>query len=467
MSRLLLATLLILLSACSSNDDGPTGGAGLAVSIAGLPAGVDADVTVAGPGFNRTLTASETFADVPPGMYSVTARNALNGSAIFAPRAAMQSVVVAAGGVTQAVVTYDPAGTLRLGLQQFVTTGLAAPLFMTAPADDARLFVAERAGRLRIIRNGALLPTPVLDISLRVSTAGEGGFLSFAFDPLFAANGFLYVHFTDPTGDVAVERFQISAGNPDVADPASALRIITITHRTFINHKGGRIAFGPDGFLYLSVGDGGGGGDPSGNGQNQDTLLGKLLRLDVANASAAQPYAIPPSNPFVGQASRRPEIWAYGLRNPWRYAFDAAAGLLYIADVGQAQREEVDVAPASAAALNYGWNLMEGTLCFAVTPCAPQGLTAPVLDYDHGAGCSIIGGFVYRGSAIPELRGRYFYSDLCSGWLRSLRYSGGQAAEQVDWSITNVGQIVSFGEDADHELYMLTAGNALYRIVRQ
>jgi glucose/arabinose dehydrogenase len=358
-----------------------------------------------------------------------------------------------------------PAAPPVLGLVP-VITGLDQPVFLASPPGDSRLFIVERPGRIRLFKNGALVAAPVLDISARVSTSGERGLFSVAFDPGFPANGFLYVNFTDPSGDVAVERFRIPPATPDVADPA-ALRILTVPHRDFDNHNGGRVAFGPDGFLYFSIGDGGGGGDPSGNGQDLDSLLGKLLRIDVSHASGAQPYVIPPGNPFVAQPGRRPEIWAYGLRNPWRFAFDAATNLLYIGDVGQAQREEVDVAPVNAAGLNYGWNRMEGTLCFASSPCSASGLALPVVEYAHDAGCSIIGGFVYRGNAIPALGGHYFYSDLCAGGLRSFRYDGTAAVEQATWSIPDVGSIYSFGEDAAGELYMLATSNIVYRIIQQ
>ena len=282
-----------------------------------------------------------------------------------------------------------------LALQE-VVAGLSSPLFLAAPAGDARLFIVERPGRIRILRNGTLLVTPFLDVSSRVSTAGEGGLLSMAFDPQYASNGLFFVYLTDPSGDIAIERFRVSAGNPDVADPAP-LRIIAIAHRSFSNHKGGLVAFGPDGFLYFGTGDGGGGGDPLGNAQNLNALLGKMLRLDVSNASAAQPYAIPPQNPFIGQAGRRGEIWAYGLRNPWRHAFDAATGLLYIADVGQDRIEEVNVAGVPSAGLNYGWNVTEGSQCYPGDPCNKQGITLPALEYAHDAsgGCSISGGRVF------------------------------------------------------------------------
>jgi glucose/arabinose dehydrogenase len=346
-----------------------------------------------------------------------------------------------------------------------VASGLIAPVFATAPAGDARLFIVERAGRILIFQNGAVVPLAFLDISARVSVAGEGGLLSMAFDPQFATNGFFYVYFTELTGDIAIERFQVS-GNPNVANPVP-LRIITITHRAFDNHKGGLVAFGPDGFLYLATGDGGSGGDPLGNGQNLNSLLGKLLRIDVSTSNIAAPYMIPPTNPFVGQIGRRAEIWAFGLRNPWRYAFDAPTGLLYIADVGQGAREEVNMNAAAAAGLNYGWNITEGSLCFPADPCNRTGITLPVLEYAHDAagGCSITGGFVYRGTAIPEIQGRYFYSDFCNGFLRSFLRNGAAASDQRQ-HIANMGQVVSFGEDGQRELYVLTTAGQVLRIMR-
>jgi glucose/arabinose dehydrogenase len=351
---------------------------------------------------------------------------------------------------------------------QPVATGLDAPVFLTAPPADPRLFVVERGGRVRLIKDGVLAATPVLDISARVSTDGERGLFSLAFDPQFATNGYFVVNFTDPSGDVALERFQMSPAHADVADAASALRLLTITHRAFSNHNGGRVAFGPDGFLYFSVGDGGGAGDPFAAGQDLNTLLAKLLRIDLSNASAAQPYTVPPTNPFFNQPNRRPEIWAYGLRNPWRFAFDAAAPLVYIADVGQGQREEIDVASANAAGLNYGWSVMEGSLCFNANPCVTSGLVLPAVEYDtHASGnCAVIGGFVYRGTAIPQLQGSYFYSDLCGGWLRSFRHNGAQVSDQVDWALST-GGTYSFGEDAQGEIYVLSVTNTIYKIVRQ
>jgi glucose/arabinose dehydrogenase len=241
---------------------------------------------------------------------------------------------------------------------------------------------------------------------------------------------------------------------------------LSIPHPEFGNHNGGLLSFGPDGYLYLGTGDGGGSGDPLGNAQNTNSLLGKMLRIDVNASTVIGPYTIPPSNPFVNQDGKRPEIWAYGLRNPWRYAFDAPSNLLFIADVGENRREEVDVASVIQAGLNYGWNIMEGIVCFAVDPCDRQGLSPPVIDYDQaGNGCSIIGGYVYRGSAIPALQGRYFYSDLCAGWLKSFVYVNGAATEQTTWDVENVAPVYSFGQDAQNELYVLSGNGSVYRIV--
>lgn len=468
LSRICFVALLAVLTACGSSGTGSDGSGSLALSITGLPAGLNGAVAVSGPnGSDQTVLATQVVANLTPGTYTIAGANVLSGSTVYEPQPRTQAIAVGAGATANATVSYTSAGALRLALQE-VVSGLSAPLFLTVPSGDPRLFIVERAGSIRIVQNGTLLATPFLDITSRVTTLGEGGLLSMAFDPQYASNGFFFIYFTDLSGDIAIERFQVSSGDPNLADPA-ALRILTIAHRNFSNHNGGLVAFGPDGFLYIGTGDGGGGGDTLGNGQNLNALLGKLLRIDVRNAGANQPYAIPSLNPFVGQANRLGEIWAYGLRNPWRYAFDEATGLLYIADVGQNRIEEVNVAAAATAGVNYGWNITEGSLCYPGDPCDKQGLTLPVLEYAHDAsgGCSITGGRVYRGSAIPELRGRYFYSDYCNGWLRSFVYSNGAAAEQIDWNIINVGLIYSFGEDAQKELYMLTSTGRVYKIVRQ
>src|SRR5712671_3988097 len=348
-------------------------------------------------------------------------------------------------------VTLPP---FAMRLQPVITAGLSSPIDLQAPPGDSRLFIAERPGRIRVVQGGVLQTTPFLDISTRVTVQGEAGLLSFAFDPQFLTNGFVYVHFVENIGtfgDIVVERYQVSSGNPNLLDVSSVQPVIRIPHQDFGNHYGGRVAFGPDGMLYLSTGDGGGGGDTLMNGQNPATLLAKLLRLDVST--------------LPGTVT--PQIWAIGLRNPFRYAFDGAQ--LYIADVGQDQREEIDVVQANASGLNYGWNIMEGLRCFPNGgQCNTIGLTPPVYDYDHGGGrCAIIGGYVYRGAAIPELRGQYLFSDFCVGFVRSLSFSNGVAT--VKEATVNAGSfaVQSFGQDGAGELYILTGDGRVLRIAKQ
>ena len=340
-----------------------------------------------------------------------------------------------------------------------VAQGLVAPVYLTAPAGDRRMFVVEQPGRIRVIRDGRLLPGPFLDITDKVGYGGERGLLGLAFHPRYATNGRFYVNYTDRHGDTRVERYTAEPA-ADTADPASAQLVLTVA-QPYANHNGGDILFGPDGKLYIGMGDGGSGGDPRGNGQNLGTLLGKLLRLDV---DGADPYAVPPDNPFVARQGARPEIWAYGLRNPWRMAFDPQAGLLYIADVGQGSWEEVDVVPAASKGLNFGWNRMEGAHCYGLALCSREGLTLPLFEYGHGDGCAIVGGFVYRGRAVAALAGQYVYSDYCSGWLRSFRYDGAAAVDRRAWRVTRPGPVLSFGEDAAGELYLLAASGTVYRL---
>ena len=350
---------------------------------------------------------------------------------------------------------------IGLQLNPFVTAGLVGPVFLTQPLDDGRIFVVEQRGMIRVIRDGVLQATPFLDISSRVASGGERGLLSVAFHPQYATNHFFYVYFTtlgangtQAQGDIRIERFTTTS-NPEVASPTTSKLIITAPHSTYDNHNGGLLSFGPDGMLYAGLGDGGSGGDPLGNGQNYNSLLGSLLRLDVDHGD---PYAIPADNPFVGQANRRGEIWAKGLRNPWRYAFDAATSLLYIADVGQNLHEEVDVVATNRGGLNFGWNVWEGFSCYNASTCSSTGFEPPIIDYGHGPACSITGGYVYRGSAIPAIRGHYFYSDYCAGFLRSFRYENGVAVDQKDWGLT-ASSVESFGVDFAGELYMISGNN--------
>jgi glucose/arabinose dehydrogenase len=348
---------------------------------------------------------------------------------------------------------------IGLQLNPFISAGLTSPVFLAQPLDDGRIFVVEQGGRIRVVKNGALQTTPFLDISTRVLSGGERGLLSVAFHPQYATNHLFYVYFTTQTnGDIRVERFTTTS-NPEVADPTTSKLIITAPHSTYPNHNGGLLAFGLDGMLYAGLGDGGSGGDPLGNGQNFNSLLGSLLRLDVDHGD---PYAIPADNPFVGVANHRGEVWAKGLRNPWRYAFDAPTSLLYIADVGQDLHEEVDVVPANSGGLNFGWNVMEGLSCYNASTCNQTGFTLPLIDYGHNGPCSITGGYVYRGSAIPAIRGHYFYSDYCAGFLRSFRYQDGVAVDQKDWGLTTAS-VESFGVDFAGELYMIS-GNTILKI---
>lgn len=348
---------------------------------------------------------------------------------------------------------------------QPITSGLSGPLYLTAPPGDlSRLFIVEQIGRIRIVKDGTLLAAPFLDISAQVLAAGEQGLLGLAFEPDYASTGRFVVHYNDLLGDTRLSVFLVSA-DPDIADAASEQVILT-ADQPYPNHKGGQVVFGPDGFLYLGLGDGGSANDPEGRGQSLSELLGSILRVDVQPGA---PYTIPADNPFVGQAGALPEIWSYGLRNPWRFSFDRATGDLYIADVGQNQLEEVDVAPANSGSgrgANFGWSLMEGSQCLGGGQCNQAGLTLPTYEYNHNQGCSIIGGYVYRGAAIPNIQGEYFYGDFCQGWVRSFRYVSGAAIEETDWpTLRPGGAITSFGEDAAGELYVLSSAGGVFKVI--
>jgi hypothetical protein len=351
-----------------------------------------------------------------------------------------------------------------LGLDT-VMTGLSLPLFVTAPPGDrARLFIVERTGQILIRKNGAVLPAPFLDISAEVSNGSEQGLLGMAFAPDYATSGTFVVYYVAPNTNTVLSRFHVAAGTPDVADPTEDT-LLTIAE-PIGDHNGGMLAFGRDGFLYLSSGDGGCCGDPYGHGQDRSELLGSLLRLGVGPSG---PYTIPASNPWATAPGIRHELWNYGLRNPWRFSFDRATGDLYIADVGDGSREEVDVlSHLSTGGENLGWRIMEGTECFGGGSCDMTGLTLPVLDYGHDQGCAIIGGYVYRGAAIPALRGTYFYADFCSAWIRSFRLSGNVVGDKQEYQLLDANEFPSsFGEDADGELYITTEAGNLYKIVER
>ncbi len=364
--------------------------------------------------------------------------------------------------------TPGPTTPVRLALED-VSTTLNYPVFLTSPPGDVhRLFVLEKTGRIQILEDGVELASPFLDVSSLVSTGDEQGLLSLAFPSDYAATGRFYIGYTDVNGSTVVARYHVSA-DPDVADPSGEI-LLTAPHPE-PSHNGGMIAFGPDHMLYVGIGDGHGqtGGDPTGTGQDNTDLLGDLLRIDVSGASGYVPAA---GNPFT--APDRPEIWSYGLRNPWRFSFDRATGDLYLGDVGQYLHEEVDIATAAAGrgkGLNFGWNRMEGADCFSpANGCDESGLAMPVLTYDHpsaGACRAVVSGYVYRGSAMPELRGTYFYGDYCTAEIHTFRYTGGLVTSKADWPDLDTGhELTSFGEDARGELYIMNSAGRLARIVR-
>ncbi|MEU4175808.1 PQQ-dependent sugar dehydrogenase [Streptomyces sp. NPDC026589] len=322
-----------------------------------------------------------------------------------------------------------------------------------AAGPDDTLWIAERAGTVRVLDDQGL-GAPVLDISAETTTDGERGLLGVAFDKTFAH---FYISFTDLEGTSTVDEFAVEDGR---LQPESRRTVLTQT-QPYANHNGGDIKFGPDGYLYIAFGDGGAGGDPHGNGQKLDTLLGKLLRIDP---SGGEPYAIPADNPFVDDANAKDEIWSYGLRNPWRFSFDAGTGDLLIGDVGQSDWEEIDWAPAdSEGGENYGWSSMEGTHPFR-GGTEPANHVPPVHEYDRtGLGCSVTGGFVYRGDALPDLRGSYVFSDYCDGTLRTLQLENGEVTGVGDLGVSG-GEVISFVEGGDGELYVLGSAGAVSRV---
>lgn len=365
---------------------------------------------------------------------------------------------------------------------ELVVAGLTRPVLVTAPPGDLhRVFVVEHPGRIRVVRDGALLPAPFLDLTgtgLMVY-GGEAGMLGLAFHPDYAQNGTFFVCRTGaPYVQAVVERYTVAGGNPDVADPASRTVVLT-TPLIYGNHNGGTVAFGPDGFLYVTIGDGGSlaplfPNDPFNNAQRGDTWLGKILRIDVDHPAPPLQYGIPPGNPFAGPGDPLDEIWAFGVRNPWRCSFDRLTGDFWITDVG-GHDEEIDLEPrGSPGGRNYGWSCMAGTWCNGSTVCTCFGpaLTPPLFAYDLPAPQAIIGGYVYRGVAIPDLRGSYFFADYAARQIASLRQVGGAVTQLVDRTAELVPPapyaftgITGFGEDGYGELYVCDLGGEVYRIV--
>ncbi|HEX2990547.1 MAG TPA: PQQ-dependent sugar dehydrogenase [Anaerolineales bacterium] len=334
---------------------------------------------------------------------------------------------------------------------QIIASGLQRPVDLQ-PNGSGRLFIIEKTGRIRIIENGQLLSEPFLDITDRVGSRGnEQGLLGLAFHPQYEENGWFYVNYTDTNGDTVLARFQVLS-DANRSDPGSELRLLGVD-QPYPNHNGGALAFGPDGYLYAGLGDGGAAGDPQGNAQSLDTLLGKILRLDV---DSGEPYAIPGDNPFGN------EIWAYGLRNPWRLSFDTATGDLYIGDVGQGEWEEIDfLAAGSAGGANFGWDHREGAHDYEGG--GPAGMIDPVAEYSHPeGGCSVSGGYVYRG-AMPEWNGIYLYGDYCTGiiWGLFRSVAGWQEQQLFDVDVT----ITSFGQDENGEVYLVSDSGSIHRLV--
>jgi glucose/arabinose dehydrogenase len=352
-------------------------------------------------------------------------------------------------------------------------TGLAQPTAI-AHAGDSRLFLTLQRGQIVVWSGGRIDPAPFLDIEPLVGCCGERGLLGLAFHPRYSENGFFFVDYTNREGNTVIARYRVSAADPNAADPATAVTLLVIS-QPFPNHNGGQLAFGPDGYLYVGMGDGGSANDPMCNAQRDESLLGKMLRLDVDSSVGTPPfYGIPPDNPFAAPGGVRDEVWAEGLRNPWRFSFDRETGDLYIADVGQGSREEIDFQPAgSRGGENYGWKMMEGTACGSGgtsgcpsgTPgCNATGLTLPILEYTHSGGdCSVTGGYIYRGRLFPRLSGIYFYGDYCTG-----KIWGATRAPSV-WSTrlfsARASNVTTFGEDVEGELYVATEGGLFARII--
>jgi glucose/arabinose dehydrogenase len=435
-----LAALAVAAAACGDDDDGaatasPVDGGGDGASPVGPTSTTMAPPATSGP--PATAATGAPAADA-----TTTTAEGAGGAATPPP---------AVTGTPAPTVAPAPVGGVALALEPVAT--LRSPVAVAADPESDALFVAEQRGVLQRLADGGA--EAVLEIP--VSTGNEQGLLGVAVAP---DGAHLYVDFTDPAGDTHVVEYPL--GPDRVPDPGGAREILFVD-QPFANHNGGQLAFGPDGHLYIALGDGGSQGDPSGNGQRLDTLLAKILRISP-RPSGDQPYGIPPDNPFVGRAGARPEIWALGLRNPWRFGFDRANGELWIGDVGGGLAEEIDWAPAGAGGRNYGWQDMEGTHQIR----APEAdVVGPVVNIDHAAEpvCSVIGGFVYRGTAIPALAGTYLYSDFCTGRIDGLRAEGGQIVDGPARVGLDVPQITTFGQDDDGELWVLSRQGAVSRIV--
>ena len=439
---LTVATLL-LLAACSSDSATPAPETSQPLPVA-TPAPATATPLPATATATATVTDSPTATEAPSDTPTATATATETPAPTDTP-------------------TPEPdVSALNLELEM-VADGLKQPVLATHAGDGSgQLFIVEKGGTILALGEDDAQPQPFLDITDRVgSSSSEQGLLGLAFDPDFAANGRFFVYYTDRYGDTVISRFQASDDRA-TGDPGSEVVLLT-QDQPAGNHNGGMLAFGPDGYLYAGLGDGGGAGDRYDNGQNLGTILGTIIRLDVSGDQAV----VPVDNPLVSQDSARPEIWAYGLRNPWRFSFDRATGDLWIADVGQNQWEEINFQPAGdPGGENYGWPITEGTHCYGSDTCDTAGLTMPVAEYEHGPGCSVSGGNVYRGTQQPAMQGIYFYGDYCSGQIWGLA-AGADGQWQDAQLLDSDAQISAFGETESGELLVVDYGGTIYRLVNR
>lgn len=454
-----------MLHGVNSGDRRGVGPTVFAVAVAALIVAV-----VAGCG---SATATTAASDTGLSVAAPATESASPSSTAPAPTATEPAAATApnATATPSPALTIGPTqlGPVSISLSA-VAAGFTSPIGAAGAPGDPRLFVIQQTGQIVIVSGGKRGAT-FLDIAARMSCCGERGLLGLAFHPDYATNGRFFVRYTTPTGDVRISEFHVSS-DPNKADAASERILLTIPHPNFGNHNGGRVEFGPDGYLYIGTGDGGSGGDPNNHGQALNTLLGKLLRIDVDHASGALPYTIPDGNPFAGQTGKLGEIWAYGLRNPYAFSFDRMTHDLWIADVGQDAYEEVDRATAESgggAGVNFGWSVMEGAHCYKPqSGCNTAGIAQPLAEYAHGSGdsigCAIIGGYVYRGTAHPDLDGRYFFGDYCSGRIWDVTAAG--PAKQTPQDLLRSGlKITGWGQDSSGELYVIATSGVLYELI--
>jgi glucose/arabinose dehydrogenase len=448
MKRAAALLIALALAGCASNPPGsllPTAGSpstGSSAAPTTTPSSPTAEQTAATLAPQTPATPAPQTPATPAGSMSPPSASPAPGSSAGAPG------------------PFDPHA-LRIDIQPFAQ-GLDAPVFVTGTGDGTgRLFVLEQPGRIRIVGgDGSVAATPLLDIAGRLVSGGERGLLGLALHPDFTTNGRLFVDYTrSPDGATVISEFRAKG---DSADPASEQILLTIP-QPFSNHNGGMLAFDSSGMLVIGMGDGGSAGDPQANGQNREALLGKLLRIDV---DGRRPYDLPRDNPFLHAANTRPEIWDLGMRNPWRFSFDRQTGDLFIGDVGQDSWEEIDVERAGTGGLDYGWNLMEARHCVQ-SDCDPSGLTLPVAEYSHADGCSVTGGYVYRGSKFPLMFGGYLFSDYCSGTIWAFpavtALANGSAAPVV---VGSAGfSVSSFGQGDDGELYVADLAGRVLKVV--